>query len=468
MALLERARHFFAMHVRARAPQLVGGSLVSHAVITTGGLLAIQMLNLISGVLLARALGPSERGILAAVVLWPWIVVSLISFSLHEAIAYRVSRGGTSDGQTVGVALALAVIVASLTTLACLFIEPRVFAKWGREADAVWRWYLLAVPFMSAWQILIAIIVGQLRSSAFMLVRLMHPIMVLVVLVGVIAAPARSLQLFALPYVAANVLALMLVVAMLVGRVSRPAIPKGSALAETLRYAAKCHVVNILSFSNDNAAPTALSLVGSSASLGLFTIASSVASPLAVIATTASLVVLPGMARKRVDERRAAAEQAIRLAVLAVSASAIALVPIVPLAIPYLFGHAFAPAVPYAMLMVVAAALLAVARVMETLLKSVGLPLKGMWAELAAVFVIVGVLWLASGYGALASAALAVSVGAVAALIVASVQVSATGASIYRVFSGLPHAARHVVGTLASVVRPTGQPAVSTVEEPPR
>jgi O-antigen/teichoic acid export membrane protein len=453
---------------RVRAPQLASGSLVPHAFITTGGLLAIQTLGLISGVILARALGPSDRGILAAAVLWPSIVVSLISFSLHEAIAYRVSRGRAADGQTVGVAVALAVIVAALTTLACLVIEPRVFAKFGREADTVWRWYLLAVPFMSAWQILIAIIVGQLRSSAFMTVRLMHPIMVLVVLAGVIAAPVRSLQLFALPYVIANVLALVLVVAMLVGHISPPAIPKGSVLAETLRYAAKCHLVNILSFSTDNAASTALSLVGSSASLGLFTIASSVTAPLGVVATTASLVVLPGMARKRVDERRAAAEQAIRLAVLAVSVTAIALIPVVPFAIPYFFGHAFAPAVPFAMLMVVAAAVLAVARVMETLLKSVGLPLRGMWAELSAVLVVAGTLWLASGYGALASAALAVSLGAVAALIVASVLVSATGASIYRVCSGLPHAARHVAGTLASVVRPTGQPAVSTVEEPPR
>lgn len=441
------------------------GSLLSHAFITTGGLVAIQILNVTSGVLLARALGPSDRGILAAVVLWPWIVVSLISFSLHEAIAYRVSRGRTADGQTVGMAVALAVTVAALTTFACFVIEPHVFAKWGREVDAVWRWYLVAVPFMSAWQILIAIIVGQLRSSAFMLVRLVHPIVLLVVLVGVIQAPIRSLQLFALPYVIANVLALMLVVAMLVGRVSPPAMPNGAAVAETLLYAAKCHVVNIFGFSTDNAAPTALSLVGSSASLGLFTIASSVAAPLGVIATTASLVVLPGMARKRADERRAAAEQAIRLAVLAVSATAVALIPIVPLAIPYFLGRAFAPAVPYAILLVVAAAALAVARVMETLLKSVGLPLKGIWPELAGAIVIVGTLWLAFGVGALAAAALAVGAGAAAALIVASFQVSATGASIYAAWSGLPQAARQAASTLFKIFRPTHEAAVSANDE---
>lgn len=460
--------HYVAMLTRARAPQVVSGSLISHAFVTTGGLLAIQTFNLITGVLLARALGPSDRGILAAAVLWPSIVVSLISFSLHEALAYRVSRARVADEQTTGIAVALAVIVAALTTVACLVIEPGVFAKWGRAGDALWRWYLLAVPFMSAWQILIAIIVGQLRSSAFMLVRLMHPIMVLVVLAGVIVAPGRSLQLFALPYVITNILALIAVVAMLVGRVSPPAIPKGAALAETLRYAAKCHVVNILGFFTDNAAPTALSLLGSSASLGLFTIASSVASPLGVMATTASLVVLPGMARKRVEERRDAAEQAISLAVIAVSATAIVLIPVVPLLVPQLFGHAFGPAVPYAMLMVVAAAALAVARVMETLLKSAGLPLKATWAELAAVLVIVGVLWLASGYGALASAALAVSAGAAAALTVVSVQVSATGASIYRVCSGLPHAAGHIASTLFRVVRPTEEPSVLPVEEPQR
>lgn len=447
---------------------MIRRSLVSHAFITTGGLLAIQILNLISGVLLARALGPSDRGILAAVILWPWIIVNLTSFSLHEALAYRVSRERTVDGQTVGVAVALAVIVASLTTLACLAIEPHVLAKWGAAADTAWHWYLPAVPFMSAWQILIAIIVGQLRSTAFMLVRLMHPIVVLTVLAAVIAAPVRSIPSFALPYVIANVLALLLVVAMLVGHVSPPAVPNGAALAETLRYAAKCHVVNILSFSNDNAAPTALSLISSSASLGLFTIASSVTAPLGVIATTASLVVLPGMARKRVDERRAAAEQAIRLAVLAVSATAVALVPAVPLVIPYFFGHAFAPAVPYAMVMVAGAAVLAVARVMETLLKSIGLPLKGMWAELAGVLVVLAMLWLTSRYGPLASAALAVSAGAVVALIVASVQVSATGASIYRVCSGLPQAARHITRTLFSVVWPREKPAVSSVERPQR
>ncbi len=69
--------------------------------VTTG---VIQLVQAVIGIVLARILGPSDRGELAAVILWPTLMTTIGSLGLAQSATYhaaRASRLGTLVGSTL-------------------------------------------------------------------------------------------------------------------------------------------------------------------------------------------------------------------------------------------------------------------------------------------------------------------------------------------------------------------------------
>ena len=58
------------------------------------GSAALQGLGVLTGILLARGLGPTDRGAFAAMLLWPTLMVTLGSLGLISSFSYFTARGG--------------------------------------------------------------------------------------------------------------------------------------------------------------------------------------------------------------------------------------------------------------------------------------------------------------------------------------------------------------------------------------
>src|SRR5919106_1494778 len=80
-----------------------------------GGSLAVQFVNVATGLLLARELGPHDRGVLLAVMLWPGLLATLAGLGVAEAVAYSVARRqerlGVITGSAIAIGLAQAAVV---------------------------------------------------------------------------------------------------------------------------------------------------------------------------------------------------------------------------------------------------------------------------------------------------------------------------------------------------------------------
>src|SRR4051794_13152716 len=68
---------------------------------------AIQAINVLTGVALARTLGPHGRGELVALILWPSILAAFGSLGLSEAVTYHCARARENAGVVTGTAIAL-------------------------------------------------------------------------------------------------------------------------------------------------------------------------------------------------------------------------------------------------------------------------------------------------------------------------------------------------------------------------
>src|SRR6266851_4167131 len=69
----------------------------------------VQLLNVVSGIVIARSLGPAGRGELAAVLLWPALLASLSGLGTTDAITYLTARRPerTRDVAATGLLLSL-------------------------------------------------------------------------------------------------------------------------------------------------------------------------------------------------------------------------------------------------------------------------------------------------------------------------------------------------------------------------
>jgi len=143
----------------------VGGSLFA-----TG---ALQLMVIVSGVLIARGLGPEDRGHLALLVVVSTVCAALGTMGLPLAATYyiahdqRHARRITSSLLRMGVFLGLAALAVQVAVLTALVVdEPRRV-----KVAAVIS--LLLVPGIVAFAFGIAILQGQQRFGAFNFLRVL-------------------------------------------------------------------------------------------------------------------------------------------------------------------------------------------------------------------------------------------------------------------------------------------------------
>jgi len=69
----------------------------------------------LTGILLARTLGPRGRGELAAAILWPTLIMTLGTLGMTEAITYHTARRSASLRALFGTSASMAVSPSSGT-----------------------------------------------------------------------------------------------------------------------------------------------------------------------------------------------------------------------------------------------------------------------------------------------------------------------------------------------------------------
>lgn len=107
---------------------------------------ATQILTIVTGVLLARILGPHERGLLAAAVLWPSLVLNLGVLGVPTALGLRIRKNrdriGHELGKGYGTLLILAVAETVLLAVLLRFLVPRT----AREVVPWSYFFMLIIP----------------------------------------------------------------------------------------------------------------------------------------------------------------------------------------------------------------------------------------------------------------------------------------------------------------------------------
>ena len=132
---------------------------------------AIQFCGLITGVLTARILGPTARGELATVMLWPMILSNLGLMGCNWALAREVAADPRKESDWIRAAAAVGVAAACLFFGIGYWLIPYLLPLDRRYLGSLVRVCLLSIPLGIFNQTLLAIEHGRMRWRRYNVVR---------------------------------------------------------------------------------------------------------------------------------------------------------------------------------------------------------------------------------------------------------------------------------------------------------
>lgn len=190
-----------------------GEGMLGSTVMTMAFSAAILLVNVATGMITARLLGPEGRGAQAAMILWPQFLAFATTFGLQMSLLFHVKKSPEEEGELYYSTVFLSFFTgAAAVTIGYFFIPfwlgSHTSGSPPGDIIAAGQWFMLAVPFIHLFFIHNALFRAREEFSLFNRMRYLVPICTLALLIAFsamgILTPFSSALAYLLPYVPAS------------------------------------------------------------------------------------------------------------------------------------------------------------------------------------------------------------------------------------------------------------------------
>ena len=343
----------------------------------TGVNAIILVAGLITGPITARALGVEGRGELAAITavltIGPWLLDLGLTYWLGRERARGVSRE-----QLLGAALPVA-FVGSLIGVAAAIPLSRALGQGRPEVTAFIQIGLFLMPLSVVMTTLSGLAVGESRWGLVIASRLTGAVLPTLAIVVLWAVGELTVATGAAAYLIGAMLGMLIFVGAVRG--TGRLIFDLRRTIEATRFGMKSWLSTIAATANNRLDQVLMAGLVSSRELGLYAVAVTLTSVMYGLSGAVGTAQYPRVAEG--DAGIAARTSRVTMGIVA--AGSCALAGASPWLIPFVFGDAFADAVPMTIILLVASVPMAGAFVLSSALSAANNPTAAMKAELVAL-----------------------------------------------------------------------------------
>lgn len=317
---------------------------------TLGATVGSVALSLSTGILTARIFGPDGRGAVAAIQTLPLIVASVCVLGMPDAAIYATASG-RPRGPVIGSALVIASVGACVGGLALFAVAPWALAAQTEAVVEAARWHIVLLFAAATTGVLVSALRGTGHPVTWNLFRLTPQaawaaVLLLAMVTGRLSAVSATLLFLGLRLlIAVPETFICLKKIGSTPTVSRPEI------RTLLRYGGPLTLASLPALVSGRIDQALLAALVPASELGYYVVAVTWSTAVVPLVSVGGWLVFPRLAAMSVSERYASAPKLLRamsgvsvLAGLGVGLSA-------PIAVPLVFGEAFRPAVPLAVLL---------------------------------------------------------------------------------------------------------------------
>ena len=318
----------------------------------TGG---IALAGFMSGLILARVLGPEGRGQFATVVLWPTVLATFGELGLGFTLAYFAGKSRESIDGLWTLAWVASLLVGGMVSLAGLMILPSQLTLTGMALAAL-QWNMITVPVMMLSGFLAYLLLGSGYLFEFNLVRACSAICYTFGIVGVVVVGLSGINTFTAVFVIAQCASCGLAIVFVFFRLHPAWRWQPQLIKPVFKYATKTYASGLMAQANLRLDQLIMTIVISPIQLGLYVVAVAVSGIASPLYNAVAIVVLPRVIRSA--NRLIGGYEAIRhMKIMFFSGVPITVVLciLMPWILPVLFGNEYQLSILPAQILLVAA-----------------------------------------------------------------------------------------------------------------
>ncbi|PWC88603.1 oligosaccharide flippase family protein [Azospirillum sp. TSO5] len=405
-----------------------GGGFARHGVTTVLVTAATMALGLLTGILVARTIGPEGRGALTAVLTTIQMLGWLFAMGCGKAVTYALSRDHSAGGRLLSTWTLILLPLAALAIGTGYLLLPLLLAAQPVETLELARLYLPMIAMALLAELMLGLILGDQDFRSFNALNFIQPAGVATLYAVLWAAGHFTVEAAVIVQAAMSTLVLVVATVLLVRRhgIGRPDPALGR---QTLWYALRTHGDVVGGVITQRLDLLIIPAVLPAKQVGLYALATSLSWLIVSLSSALATVVMPA-ATRRGQSGRALVLNSLQVTFAIGGLLGGGLFVFADIAIRLVYGPSFADSALPLRLLLPGAVLYAAASILLNGLYAENRPFTATMANLLGMLVTLGglLLFLRSG-------------GILAAAIVSTVAytlVFATAAILYRRETGLP------------------------------
>ncbi len=373
--------------------------------------------NLVTGVVSARALGPSGRGVTVALATVSQLAGFLFAAGVAQSLSYFIARRPQDGPRLLTTWILMLLPLAALAIAISELLLPTIFATDGEQAIAIGRWFMFTIVLVIGLELNYGLLLGDHDFFVYNALRLLQPVLLAVTFLVLWSLDTLTVESALIAATVATGLVLAAGMARAVSRigVGRPALHLGRA---SLWYGIRGQGATVAANVTSRLDVAMLPAFVASASVGLYSVATNISLIVYQLSNTFAGVVLPSAAR---DPQRGFIKVVGSLWASLLLAGLLALVLALfarPL-LGFVYGDDFRDAAEPLLLILPGAVLFAGSSILGAGIYAAGRPFTATFAQLLGMVVTVVGLFAFLRTGGITAAAL-VSTAAYATVFVAS------------------------------------------------
>ncbi len=355
--------------------------------------IALAVLAVATGIIAARILGPSGEGALTAIQTWPLLLGTLAMLGLDSALVYFIARQPDKGKQLTSTATLICLLSFLAVAAVAWFLLPYLLSAQPRQVVSAARTFLLIGGIFAVVGIPHGALRGARAFTAWNLLRIAPGLAWLCILIvsWCLGHPsAIPLSRWYLAGVLACGLPVFIVVKRKLQGPLKPAVRSAPAL---LRFGIPSALTSLPQTINLRFDQLLIIAFLPARILGLYVVAVSWSGAVVPMLSAVGAVLFPHVSAETDTARQGhLLATALQGGAIVAVATAVVFTVLAPFGLPLVFGSSFAPAIPSALVLVPAGAILAWAGIAEEGLRGLGRPTIVLIAEIVAAVVTIASL----------------------------------------------------------------------------
>lgn len=306
----------------------------------------IILVNVATGTITARILGPAGRGEQAAMAIWPQFFAYSLSFGLPSALLYTLKRYPEERSRSYSAAVLLGMIISIFSGVVGVIAIPFLMKKYPPEAIHLSQGLMLAVPLVVFTEVLRSAMEASDEFAIANRIRYIPPLSTLAMLIVLAVTkqltPFTAVLSYWLPGI--PILVWMIACARRFFTIRFKQIRY--SIKRLLHYGIRAYGIDLITALAGQIQQVLAVSVLVPAAMGLYAIAFSLCQLLYVVQSSFVTVLFPKAAARPVSEVVELTGRAARISGVLAILMAIAMMIFAPLVLNLLYGEAYLEAIP--------------------------------------------------------------------------------------------------------------------------